>query len=194
MRREQLNNFITEEERLEFVEWFESSLRNEENMFPGLSRGKFGYDVRKTSRQQKKVVFPDVANRVWDRIKNTISFTSKCLPQNLPCGKPFIAVTTFPGGDTYSHRDPTSIHGMSVLRMNIIIQKPDEGGVLHVMDESKVTHEWDTPEASLHCYNVTEFSHAVTEVKGSKPRFIFIFSMQVPYDDWEKGLINYETL
>jgi hypothetical protein len=45
-------------------------------------------------------------------------------------------------------------------------------------------------ERELHCYEVNQHTHAVTKVEGKTPRYILIFSMQVPYEDWENGDIS----
>lgn len=186
MRRESFKDFITEEERLSLVEWFDNSKSFKE----GLSRGEWGYKERETTRQQTKVDFPPLVFELMERAFGLFEWTSKCTPQPISCGYPIIAVKTFEGGDTYSHRDPTSIEGMAVVRLNMIVQKPDNGGVLHVMDENKNVIEWETEEKELHCYEVTQHTHAVTKVKGNIPRYILLFSMQVPYEDWENNLIT----
>ena len=182
MRRESFKGFITEEERLELVDWFNTS----GSFNPGLSRGEWGYTARETTRQQKQVDFPPLVHELKERAFGLFEFTHKCVPQSLPCSQPIIAVKTFNGGDTYSHRDPTLIEGMAVLRLNVIIQKPESGGVLHVMDENGTVIEWETEQGELHCYEVTQHTHAVTKTIGDKSRYILIFSMQVPYDDWEQ--------
>ena len=186
MRRESFKNFITEEERQAIVDWFDNSKSFKE----GLSRGEWGYKGRQTTRQQKDVDFPPLVFELMERAFSKFKFTEACVPQPLPCGKPIIAVKTFNGGDTYSHRDPTSIDGMAVLRLNVIVQKPENGGVLHVMDENGKVIEWETDEGELHCYEVTQHTHAVTKTIGDKPRYILIFSMQVPYADWEQYRIK----
>lgn len=186
MRRESFKNFITEDERIELVKWFESS----KSFSPGASRGKLGYKFRETTRQQSLVDFPGLVYELKERAFKLFNFTDKCVPQPLPCGEPIIAVKTFKDGNTYSHRDPTSIDGLAVLRMNVIIQKPESGGVLHVMDENGAVIEWETDEGELHCYEVTQHTHAVTKVVGSTTRYILLFSMQVPYDDWEQERIT----
>jgi hypothetical protein len=186
MRREAFKDFMTESERLDLVAWFEGSTA----FTPGLSRGEWGYEGRSTTRQQKVVDFPPIVKELNRRAFELFKFTPNCTPQSLPCGEPVIAVKTFKGGDTYSHRDPTGIVGMAVLRMNIIVQKSESGGILHVQDEGDIVIPWDTDECELHCYEVTQHTHAVSEVKGDTDRFILIFSMQVPYDDWENGRIT----
>jgi hypothetical protein len=186
MRREAFKDFISEDERIELVKWFESS----KSFDPGLSRRKLGYKFRETTRQQTIVDFPELVYKLKERAFKLFNFTDKCVPQPLPCGHPVIAVKTFEGGDTYSHRDPTSLDTLAVLRMNVVVQKAESGGILHVMDEGGTVIEWDTDECELHCYEVSKHTHAVTKVKGNKSRYILIFSMQVPYDDWEQKRIT----
>ena len=96
-----------------------------------------------------------------------------------------VAVATFIGGDTYKHRDPKLISGRSATRCNIVLQKPESGGELYV---EGINFACD--ERELHCYNVTDNTHWVTETQGNKPRYLWIFGMCAPRIEWEDGHIK----
>lgn len=190
-RLERIPNFITKEEQEELIAWIEKGLENK-SLVAGMSRGDYGYQFRKTTRlNKKKVNFPKVAYAIQQRILDSFNWTTKCqiepiLNAGQECG--MIAVATFDGGDTYKHRDPKLSPGKSATRFNIILQKPESGGELYVEGENCACDERE-----LHCYNVTDSTHWVTEVHGDTPRYIWIFGMNVPHSEWESGQIYKKT-
>jgi hypothetical protein len=181
MRLERLPDFITEAERKELIAWMEDSIEKGV-LSAGLSRGKGGYTGRKTTRFNPNPKFPKVAFDIQKRLINSFEWTDKAMIEPI-AGGGMIAVVTYPGGDTYKHRDP-KILGSSV-RFNIILQKPTSGGELYVEGQN-----FSGDERELHCYNVTENEHWVTEVGGDIPRYLWIFGMIMPYKDWEDGHIK----
>jgi len=183
MRLEKIPNFISKEERKQLIDWMDKAI--EDNiMVAGLSRGKLGYSKRKTTRiYDGRPNYPEVAYKIQKRLIDKFEWTNKCFIEPMPKKDGMLAVITYPGGDTYKHRDPKMVG--SAVRFNIILQKPESGGELYVEGEN-----FDSEEGELHCYNVTEQTHWVTEVEGSKPRYLWIFGMSVPYSDWEDGKVK----
>ena len=191
MRVFRTKDYITEEERLEILQWFENSSKNG-TMVPGLSRGVWGYKDRVTTRQQSSFTYPPVIDKIYDRIISSFTFPNGYHKEILPCGKGFIAVTTFPGGDTYLHQDPANCkNNMSVMRFNILIQKADEGGELELFDTDDTKSVLSIEEKELYVCNLSDYRHSVSTVIGSKSRHILLFSICCPAEDCESGNINF---
>jgi hypothetical protein len=190
MRRESIKGFVTEAEQQAIKQWFDESLVSGKWLYPGLSRGQWGYEVRKTTRQQTQVKFPKEMYAIRDRLLKRLKLTNNCKLEATVQGDGMIAVATMAGGDTYAHKDPSPVPGHTVIRFNCVIQAAQEGGVLHVVDETGTDIEWQLEEREMHLYNVHDFTHYVTEVKGDRPRYIILMSITCPSDDWEKGIIK----
>jgi hypothetical protein len=193
MRVERYKDFISEEERLELVKYFDISIEQGINFLPGLDRGQWGYTGRVTTRNNKEVVYPDIVNNIFDRIINSFTFTNKCHKENVFNTKNVICVSTNPGYDTYLHQDGAFCeYGFSVIRFNIILQKPDKGGILELTDFDNKISKFDFNEKELYCCNLSDYPHYVTTTEGSKPRYIILFSMCCNKDDWETGKIKFK--
>ena len=102
------------------------------------------------------------------------------LKENIGMDKGFITVITKPDGYTHKHKDATQDTNHCV-RFNIVVQAPDEGGILTVGDQTV-----STEECELHCYSATRWEHYVTKVKGVTDRIVVIFGFSVG-NDWEMG-------
>lgn len=190
MRRESFKDFISEEERIEIKEWFDTCLDKGLYFKEGLSRGKWGYSYRLTTRQTSVVTFPKVVYNIFDRILKLFNFTESCVKEPTLQGEGIIAVATLRDGDTYAHKDPTPFDDKSVIRFNIIIQEAEEGGELWVKPDTTSKVLWTLQERELHAYNVSDYVHAVSKVKGNVPRYILLFSICCPRDDWENHIIS----
>jgi hypothetical protein len=182
MRLERIPNFITEAERKELIAWMDDGIENGV-LVAGFSRGEFGYTGRKTTRLNPgSTEFPKIAFDIQKRLLDSFEWTDKSMIEPLDGGG-MVAVVTYPGGDTYKHKDPKILS--SAVRFNIILQKPVSGGELYVEGQN-----FSCDERELHCYNVTENEHWVTEVGGDITRYLWIFGMSIPYKDWEDGHIK----
>ena len=191
MRVFRTKDYITEEERLEVLQWFENSSKDG-TMVPGLNREVWGYKDRVTTRQQSSFTYPTVIDKIYDRILSSFTFPKGFHKETLPCGKGFIAVTTFPVGDTYLHQDPANCkNNMSVIRFNILIQKADEGGELELFDTDDTKSVLSIEEKELYVCNLSDYKHSVSIVRGNKPRHILLFSICCPAEDWESGNVKY---
>jgi len=101
-------------------------------------------------------------------------------------GKNGVVVSfTKPTGNVFEHFDNGEFN-VSALRCNIITQEAEEGGELFVGG-----HKINVKAGDLHCYLATNYKHSVTEVKGSKPRILWMFGAAVPLNDWENWKIKY---
>ena len=45
----------------------------------------------------------------------------------------------------------------------------------------------------LYCCNLSDYEHSVSESTGT-PRYIILFSLCCPKDDWENGIIKYKGI
>lgn len=193
MRIERYKDFISEEDRVELVNWFDYSIDNQVNFYAGLSRGEWGYQKRCTTRNTDKVEYPEVALRLFDKVINSFEFQDNCHKEILANKEGIICVATFPTGDTYYHKDPANCKdGLSVIRFNIVLQKPEDGGIISITDENGKEVKLDVDERELYCCNLSDYWHSVSEVKGSKSRYIILFSMCCDKDDWETGKIKFK--
>ena len=176
MRIDKHPEFITEEERLALIDWMDNS----GYLVKGFSRGEYDYELRYNTRLHRGlVVFPKVAYDIQKRIMELYGFKTEDIDRARE-GSGMVAVKTFVGGDTHKHTDHTNSGGHAV-RLNVLLQKPDKGGVLHIEGERV-----DLEERELHGYMATAHEHWVTEVEGDNPRHIWIFGFEIDKDNWEK--------
>jgi len=174
VRLDRYEDFITEEERLSLIDWMDNSGK----LVPGLSRGEFGYSSRKTTRlNEETILFPKEAYAIQKRIMDLYGFRGGDV-ERVAKGSGMISVVTYPGGDTYKHTDPI-LGNKHAMRANIILQNAEEGGELYVAGE-----HISLKEKELHCYCATKHEHWVTEVKGDKTRYIWIFGFEVDGSLW----------
>jgi len=180
-----IKGFITEDERLQFLSWFEASLRDGKNLVDGITKinGRTqDATFRKTTRRNadwSDMDFPPVAYDVFNRIKYLYGYQDKRHQVTNPgygAKDGMIAVATMPGGDTYLHQDP----GEDIVTFNILIQDSGGGGILELNDTDRVCDEGD-----LHAYNPCLNRHRVSENTGTKNRYMWIYRLHVPVEEWE---------
>lgn len=193
MRFDRHRAFISEAERLDLVRWFDANVNAGGVLKPGLSRGRWGYGQRLTTRQQTAFDIPDVARRIFARVRDLYNWPDSCQPEPTAQGDGIILVATLPGGDTYAHRDPTPLEGFDVIRLNILIQQADSGGDLWLKDEDGQDHRWPIDERELHAYAASAHIHAVTTVQGLRSRYILLLSMCCPQGLWDSHRIPLKT-
>jgi len=195
-RLERIPEFISKEEQKTLIDWIDEKLSKGEIPFgytyDRVIRNHIINKKRRTTRvSEKPIDFPQVAYDTQKRLLDTFEWTDNCRIEPICNGNKesgMIVIATFPGGDTHKHRDSKVILGRSATRFNIILQKPESGGELYVEGEN-----FACDERELHCYNVTDNTHWVTEVQGDKPRYIWIFGMSIPQSDWENGKVSRKT-
>jgi len=179
MRLQTIKNFITTEERDSLVRWIVK-----EKVLSTTSNSK------RIGTRNTKVDFyyPEIAFRIQQRILDSISGTKKVMVQSTDKDGMFVMVTE-PGGSTHAHKDidDSLNQGTITVRCNIVLQSPDAGGDLYI--ENKV---FDFNERDLHCYNATDYNHWVTELEGSKSRYLWAFGFNLPRLDWENGYVKVE--
>lgn len=90
------------------------------------------------------------------------------------------------GGDVYRHKDPVGNQGFAALRCNVLIKKPDKGGILS-LDGKAVSLD----VGDLHCYLASEHFHEVSTVFGAVPRVLCMFGAFVPAGLWNSGDIKF---
>ena len=59
--------------------------------------------------------------------------------------------------------------------------------------EGDTQHTLDIDERELYCCNLSDYWHNVTKVEGDKPRYIILFSICCPPDEWEDNIIHYKN-
>lgn len=171
--------FINADEQALFVDWFDNSLAKGINLVDGYSRDKAaqGSSVayRKTTRPNKDAQFPPIAFEIFKRIRAYYSY------DEYPSTDGMIGVATLPGGDTYLHKDP----GRD-MTFNIIVQNAEQGGDFY-LDGDKIA----LTERSLHAYAPWYYFHKVSEVIGNTIRYLFIFRIKVPVNEW--GIVPWKA-
>ena len=193
MRFERHPAFISETERRELARWFDANVQAGGVLKPGLSRGRWGYGQRLTTRQQTRFDMPEVARQIFNRVRGLYTWSEGCQPEPTAQREGINLVATLPGGDTYAHRDPTPLEGFDVIRLNVLIQQAQAGGELWLMDENGQDQHWPIEERELHAYAASRHIHAVTTVQGSHPRYILLLSMCCPEGLWDAGRIPLKT-
>jgi len=175
-------NFLTEEECKKLSNIALQGIK-EHWVAPGLSRGKFAYEKRFTSRMHmagKK--YPLYVIEISDKIRKFMNLQDN--PLILGHGSQGVVVSvTYNGGDVYEHQDPKSPDGLTTFRCNVMTQAPESGGNLYV--DGKLI---DINVGDLHCYYASEQPHYVTEVKGDIPRILWMFGAHRPLENFLKPL------
>ena len=184
MRIDVFPNFATQEEIGLLNEWAELGIVNNWLSF-GITDFNKVTDKRLTSRLYGyRYEYPQIVLDLSERIRKFVGITT--YPLIAGHGRNGVVVSyTYPGGDVYKHKDPKSAEGLATLRCNILTQKADVGGVLHV-DGQLV----NIGVGDLHCYLVSEHEHWATEVEGKTVRIMWMFGAHVPADDWNSGKIK----
>jgi hypothetical protein len=166
----EIPEFITPAEQAEFVQWFNDNRDRREILAYScrLKDGKCKADnslrlTTRSTRTERDVGYPPIAYTVHERIRKHYGLN----PNNPK--RAMIAVITKPKGSTFEHKDAVDA-GLRTITMNILMQKSEEGGLLHI---EKTPH--DFPERALHCYLPAEIDHKVTEVGGNRDRMMWIF-------------------
>jgi hypothetical protein len=94
---------------------------------------------------------------------------------------------TFSGGNLHEHVDPRNYHDLATLRCNVLTQKPEVGGILHIEGETVEVEVGD-----LHCYLASEHAHKVSTVGGNTPRILWMFGACVPSEAWNNNTIKFK--
>lgn len=171
-----IENFISEEERLQLVKWFNDNLDNRAVFRLGVdAKSKVrDYPYRLTTRGVRNVPYPFVAYKIFERIMKAYAGEAEGM----------IAVATLPKGDTFNHVDPMrGTDGRHSLTLNVLVQGPESGGELTLDGEVRRVEERD-----LTVWCPTLYKHSVSRVEGSRNRYMWIFRLLV--DDiakWEVG-------
>lgn len=184
MRIERVKNFFTPAECEELNAWCDMGVANKW-LDSGLSRAKPGQKHRVTSRfYSDRYEYPKLVHTLSERVRQFCGVSS--YPMISGHGRDGIVVScTFPGGDTFAHRDPMSEAGIATLRCNVMTRAAESGSVLHV--GGRVV---DIEVGELHCYLASEHEHFVTQVEGAASRVLWMFGAHIPADDWNSGKIQ----
>jgi len=188
-------NFLKKSECAEMSEWAENAAK--QNLLGlgvhGINPVSYGLqtNLRLTSRNsfpEQLQKFPDIVYKVRQAIEKKVGIEN--LKHSWQGGHEGIIVNyCMPGGDLYEHYDPmedyfTTTPLTHCLRLNIVTQMPEKGGVLHV--NGHPVH--DLEEGDLHGYVASLYPHGVTKVEGKKNRVCWMFGYQLPNhsDDYER--------
>jgi hypothetical protein len=78
------------------------------------------------------------------------------------------------GGFVHEHTDPC-VPGREMVRINILIRKPDVGG-MPIVDG----HEFQVEVGDVWLNPATRIKHSCTEVRGPRPRSVLSLGFQIP--------------
>lgn len=184
MRVEIARGFLSAEECSALNEW---ALLGVENgwLDAGVSRGK-ATRTRLTSRMYgDRFETPSVVKSISEKIRAYAGVHLHSIIEGH--GRDGVVVScTYAGGDVYEHKDPRSFPELATLRCNVMTQKSEAGGILHL--EGRPV-ELDVGD--LHCYLASEHAHNVDPVVGDTPRILWMFGACVPAEDWNSGRIEF---
>lgn len=136
---------------------------------------------RATTRLSKSgaIHFPATAFRLRKQIAESLMFPDLPLP-GFSYG--MAASYAFPGDTCFSHTDPRWHDGLWTVHCNVILSAPEAGGELIV---DGVPHEM--PVGQPICYPVSEVVHETLEIRGNKPRIMWVFGYCVTPDVYESS-------
>lgn len=140
------------------------------------------YELRLTSRMYAhNVKYPDIVYQTANQIRTYLALDSYPIIAGHGNGGAVVSIT-YKGGDVHNHRDPRILNDgieYAAYRCNILTQKPESGGVLHIEG-----NPIDLNIGDLHCYFASETDHYVSEVISDTPRILWMFGAAIPLDQY----------
>jgi hypothetical protein len=150
----------------------------------GLTREGVTYSRLSTRLSGHRFVYPEIVIEASNRIRQFYGLADA--PTIDGHGRDGIVVScVFDGGNIFEHTDPGGVGGLATLRCNVLTQKPEAGGVLHLEGAPVELNPGD-----LHCYLASEHRHYVDSINGDTPRILWMFGAHVPAEDWNSGKIH----
>jgi hypothetical protein len=186
-----VQNYLSQEEINGLKEW---AILSESSQFvDGISRNLDGEFVRVknrvTNRMSENINYPEIVYSIQSRMRKDFGLEKAGLI--LGHGKDGVVVSiTHNGGDVHKHRDPNQSFSESCLRLNILVSRPINGGLIHVEDRV-----YNPEVGDLMGYLVSDYEHWVETCNGNDPRIMFMFGFIVNKSKWEseKYFNNYKV-
>lgn len=134
-------------------------------------------NTRLTTRfgDQSKFSFPEEAYSIQKKIIEELNikrFSFPSFKDGIVCG------VGFDGGDIYPHKDPLYYPNTQTIHCNILTQKSEIGGDIHIDGELVKVQEGD-----LICFNVARNEHSVDTIRGERERILWVFGFCIPDDE-----------
>ena len=179
-----INNFISKEDSKILSNWILNNC--DKSFFKNANMG----GNRKTTRYStdENFSYPKEALDIRKKIIDEFNLQENEKNNIYPPFKNGIVASFALNNDTcYEHVDPVWAENYDTLHCNIITQAPEQGGEL-VINKKKYIMK----ENELFCYQVSKSSHEVLQVKGEKPRLMWVFGFCVNKEQWNyiNGKVN----
>lgn len=175
-----IQNFLSAQECAELNAWTDAGIASNWLSFGiDTSKGDKSYAGRLTTRgYEDRFEFPALAHQISARITDRLGLSTYSKSDN---GNEFgiVNAVMVPGSHTIKHLDPKEDNGVChVYRCNVVTRAAEQGGELVIGGNTIALNPGD-----LHCYPVTLYPHAVTEVGGNTSRVLWMFGYQIPEEE-----------
>jgi hypothetical protein len=181
----QLKNFASDAECAELAAWVTDN--KEQACFYSAMMGGKAVVTRYTQKPElegtlkfdgfikyEHIAFPKASYDVQAKVVDTLGLDAL----NTPEFYDGMYAAYYPVGDSICvHTDPVWQEGTDTLHCNIVVQAPEQGGVLNI-DGVDV----DAAEGDLTCYLVSKAKHSLSKIEGNKDRILWTFGFCVPHE------------
>jgi hypothetical protein len=146
-----------------------------------LQDGKFIEDSSRQISVSLGLNFPDLAIAIQKRIRKEFPFLQKEF--DLFQNGMTIGIINSPG-DFYEHTDTNyKKDGLSVVGFNLLISKPENGGITYVEGMP-----YEIEENEILAYLISDYKHSVSKVFGNKSRISWYWRFYVNKEEWENQI------
>lgn len=174
-----IKNFLFDEEITSLNKWTLDNWSN--NYFSDANMDPFNEGTRFTTRMRNNIIaeetgvcidYPKECYNIQSRIKNFFHLNDYQSPPSFYNG--IVNGIGFSPGVIEEHIDPQYIENTHTLHCNVITQNSISGGITVIAGQ-----EYPVNDGDLLMYIVSKHYHHVTEIKGDKPRILWVFGFCV---------------
>jgi hypothetical protein len=181
-----VRNYLPEAECDELNAWVRDAIATNK-MGKGRTTGGVEAPLRYTTRFYKnRFEYPQLVRDIHARIEQEFNLSQWHEPVHYHARDATVVSATLPGGDVFSHTDPSFNGPVSkeVLRCNILTAET-EGGLIHVGAETYQLQKGDMMQ-----YLVSRHEHKVETIIGNAGdmRILWQFGWWVDGDIWEASI------
>jgi len=168
-----VENIISEDERKILYDWI---IENKDGDMYVWS--KHPGTIRRTTRFTDRVVYPDIAYKIKDRIQTEFNLKSVKEP---PYPSGMVATYGYPGDWCELHQDPSWYEDCITYHCIVLLSDIEHGGLSIIADQ-----EVQLQPRDCILYPVSEIPHGSTKLNGNTPRLLWIFGYCVPLTEIDK--------
>lgn len=188
-----VKDFITEQERLELVDWIINNHEKDYFQDACMGRANTQWTTRywgKAGEDLTELVFPHAVYAIQTRVKHQLNLTEA--NHKLPPFKDGIAAYYYTEHAGISeHTDAIWYPQTYTVHANIIVQAAEQGGITRIGADY-----WPTGTRDLLVYPVSRVSHRVNRCMGSTPRLLWTWAFcpaTHTYDAATNSYVSHDT-